>query len=139
MPRELPYGPAAYGDTDTELLFRIWARLSVLSGGSGGGGIVPSSPGSLATNAGANHAAVKSQTSTGTAAALAVARPTRRSMLVTNTDAANTVWIGPAGVTSSTGFPIAAGQGVSVTWTGAWYIVDNGSSHAVVGVVDEYD
>lgn len=102
------------------------------NGDSTSGGSIP------ITQSGAANLATSQVTSTGTAATLVNARPTRRSVLIRNTDAANSVWVGPATVTTGNGFLIKAGESVPFTWTGLLQIIDNGS-HAVVAIADEYD
>lgn len=77
-------------------------------------------------------------TSTGTAATLVIARSTRRSVLIRNTDTTNSIWVGPATVTTANGFLIKAGEAVPFTWVGLIQVIDNGS-HATVCIADEYD
>ena len=113
--------------------------LGALQQEAGGGGIVPSAPGAFATNTGANHFAAAQQTSTGSAVQLVAARTTRRGVLVTNTASTGSVAIGGSGVTFATGDLLAPGQSKVYTYTGALYIIDNGSTHCVVSVWDEYD
>ncbi len=99
-------------------------------------------PTNLATNAGAAHLATTHATSTGTAATLVVARPTRRSVLIRNVEAAGSgknVWVGPATVTSAVGTLIAAGESLSFTWVGLLQVIDDNTNHAVLNIADEYD
>lgn len=77
-------------------------------------------------------------TSTGTAATLIVARPTRSGALIRNLDTANSVWVGPAPVTTSNGFIIKAGESLPITWVGLVQIIDDNTNHAAVAVIDEY-
>lgn len=120
-----------------------WAQLVV--GLSASGLFVPllvNSDGTLAGGAGgtgAAHGTTSQVTSTGTAATLAIARPTRRGMLFRNTDAANSCWFGPSVVTSSNGFLLKPGDAVIVTSTQLWQIIDDGSNHCAVSICDEYD
>lgn len=95
--------------------------------------------GIVVTPKGAANLASSQATSTGTAATLVAARATRRSVLIRNTDSANSVWVGPATVTTSNGFLIKAGESVPFTWVGLLQIIDDASNHAVVCVADEYD
>lgn len=88
---------------------------------------------------GAANLATAQVTSTGTAATLAIARSTRRSILFTNTHATGSVWIGPATVTSSNGQKLGPGQSCPFTWVGLFQIIDDASTHCVVIVADEYD
>lgn len=88
---------------------------------------------------GATNLATGQITSTGTAATLAVARATRRSVLFTNTDATGSVWIGPATVTAGNGQKLSPGQACAFTWIGLFQVIDDGSDHCVVCVADEYD
>lgn len=93
---------------------------------------------SIAAQPGAANLNIVRQTSTASAATLLVARATRRSAVIRNLDAANSVWVGPATVTTANGFEIKAGESVPITWVGLLQIIDNGS-HAAVAVADEYD
>lgn len=77
-------------------------------------------------------------TSTAAATTLVVARPTRRSVLLRNLDTANSVWIGPATVTTGNGMLLKAGESLPYTWVGLLQVIDNGS-HAIVSIADEYD
>ncbi len=93
--------------------------------------------GTLTAITGAANLATSQVTSTSSAATLVVARPTRRSVLIRNTDAANSIWVGPATVTTANGFLIKAGESVPFTWVGLIQVIDSGS-HAVVAIADEY-
>jgi hypothetical protein len=88
---------------------------------------------------GAANLASSQVTSTGTAATLAAARATRRSVLFTNKDTTGTVWIGPATVTSSNGQILGPGQSCSFTWVGLFQVIDDTADHCIVSVLDEYD
>lgn len=87
---------------------------------------------------GAANLASSQVTSTAAAATLVIARPTRRSVLIRNLDTANSVWVGPATVTTGNGMQIKAGESCPFTWVGLIQVIDNGS-HAAVGIADEYD
>lgn len=76
-------------------------------------------------------------TSTAAAATLVARRPTRKSVLFHNIDAANSVWIGPPTVTTANGFRLGPGESCPFTTTELLQIIDNGS-HAVVHVADEF-
>ncbi len=95
--------------------------------------------GIVATNAGAAHLVTSQATSTGTAATLVVARPTRRKVSITNTDATYPVYAGPATASSSNGYYIKAMQTIVLTWVGLIQIIDDATHHCVVTVADEYD
>lgn len=88
---------------------------------------------------GAANIVVAQVTSTGTAATVAIARATRRSVLFTNTHATGSVWIGPATVTSANGQKLGPGQSCPFTWVGLYQVIDDNSTHCVVCVADEYD
>lgn len=134
MPQPLFQSPPKYGDSDNTLLGKLWYALS---GDSGQG--VPSEPGAVATNTGSNQNNSFSQTSASTAAVIAIGRPTRRGIIFTNTDAANSVEVSTIpGFTYGQGYRILPGASVTVTCTQAWYIADSGS-HALVSVSDEWD
>lgn len=87
---------------------------------------------------GAANVSVSQVTASTSAATLAIARATRRGLLIRNTDAAITVYIGPATVTSGNGFPILAGESLPVTWVGLWQVIA-ASGSPVVAIADEYD
>lgn len=92
-----------------------------------------------ATNAGATTLATSQVTSTGTAATLVVARPTRRSVLLFNTHATASVWVGPATVTANNGLKLGPGASCPFTGVGLIQVIDDNSTHCVVCVADEYD
>lgn len=77
-------------------------------------------------------------TTSTTAATLVVARPTRRSVLIRNLDTTITVYVGPATVTSSNGFPIRAGEAIPFSWVGLIQVIA-ASGTPIVAVADEYD
>lgn len=88
---------------------------------------------------GATNIAISQVTATGTAATLAIARATRRSVLFTNTHTTASVRIGPATVTAGNGQILGPGQSCPFTWVGLFQIIDDGVTHPVVCVADEYD
>jgi len=85
----------------------------------------------------ANLATAQVATATSQVAA-AIARPTRKSIVFQNLDAAITIYVGPTGITSSTGVPIPPGGGRSFTWAGQFFAV-SASGTPVLSVSDEYD
>ena len=91
-----------------------------------------------ADNAGAGSQANTQVTATGTAATLVIARATRRSCLIVNTHATASCWIGAATVTTSNGFKLGPGAGVSFTFTGLIQVIDDGATHPVLSIFDEY-
>lgn len=72
------------------------------------------------------------------AATLAIARPTRRSILIRNLDGNITIYVGPATVTSANGFPLLAGESSPFTWTGLIQIIAASGTPAYA-LADEYD
>src|SRR3989442_14900970 len=52
------------------------------------------------------------------AATLLAARPTRHAVLIKNLDAAITVYVGAATVTTANGMPLKPGESISIDWTG---------------------
>jgi hypothetical protein len=86
----------------------------------------------------ANLATAQVNLNGATQVAIAAARPTRKSVVFQNLDAAITMYVGPTGVTSSTGVPIAAGGGRSFTWAGQFFAV-SASGTPTISVSDEYD
>ena len=80
-------------------------------------------------NAPANFASSQF-TLTATASQIVAGRPGRVTLTIYNTSAA-TEYVGPAGVTTATGFPIPSGQAVSLSFQGALYgVVSTGSASA---------
>lgn len=88
---------------------------------------------------GAANIAISQATATGTAATIAAARATRRSVLFTNTHASASCWIGPATVTAGNGQRLGPGEACPFTWVGLYQVIDDGATHPVVCVSDEYD
>ncbi len=74
----------------------------------------------------------------GAAGTLVVARPTRRSLIVTNTDASLDVYICAATVSATTGYLLQAGRSVPLAWTGLIQVFA-ASGSPVVTYWDEYD
>lgn len=58
-----------------------------------------------------------------TAEVIAVVDQLRHSSLIKNLDASITVYVGPAGVTSSNGMPLSSGQSVTIHSTGPIYAI----------------
>ena len=87
---------------------------------------------------GAAHQANSQVSATTTAGTLIVARPTRRSCLIRNTDASITVYIGAATVTTGNGMPLKAGESTVVTAITLLQVIA-ASGSPVVAVFDEYD
>ena len=100
--------------------------VNVVAGGAAGGG------------AGAANLATSQVTASGTAGTVAIARPTRRQVTIKNTDAAITVYIGPATVTSGNGMPLKAGESITVRSVVLVQVIA-ASGSPVVAVMDEYD
>lgn len=90
------------------------------------------------SSAGATTGATSQVTTSTTAATLAIARPTRRSLLIKNIDATITVYIGPATVTALNGMPLKAGESVVVSAVNLWQVI-SASGAPVVAVLDEWD
>lgn len=124
--------------TTTTAAHLSWGAATLTGGAAGALAITGPSGGiPTAQPVGAANEANSQATSTGTAATLVVARPTRTGCAIKNTDSANSVWIGKATVTTSNGYLLGPSDSVTVTWVGLIQIIDNGS-HAVVTVWDEY-
>lgn len=87
---------------------------------------------------GAANIAVSQVATSTTAATLAIARATRRSLTIKNMDAAITVYVGPATVSSSVGMPLKAGESITVTWVGLVQVI-SASGTPTVAISDEYD
>jgi hypothetical protein len=83
------------------------------------------------------NVAVSQVTATTTAGTLAGARATRRSLVIKNTDAAITVYVGPATVTSGNGMPVKAGESLAVSWVGLVQVI-SASGSPVIALWDEY-
>jgi len=85
----------------------------------------------------ANIASSQVTTST-SAATLAIARATRRSILIRNMDAAISVYVGPATVTTGNGMLLKAGESCPFTCVGLIQVIA-ASGTPVVAIADEYD
>lgn len=98
--------------------------------------------GSVATTAsepvGATNLSTTQVTASTSAATLAIARPTRTSVLFRNLDSAISVYIGKATVSSSNGTLLKAGESVSFTSVGLIQVIA-ASGSPVVSVADEYN
>jgi hypothetical protein len=70
-------------------------------------------------------------TTAGTTAVVA-ARATRRSVTIRHFSAANTAFIGPSGVTTSSGFPLLTGESVALDFTGAVEVICTGGAVVLV-------
>ncbi len=110
-----------------DALNRIVYNTSALSGG------IP-----VPEPTGAANLSSTQVTASGTAATLAVARPTRTSVLFRNLDSTNSVYIGPATVTSGNGMLLKAGDAISYTNVGLFQVIAPSGS-PVVSVSDEYN
>lgn len=84
-----------------------------------------------------NYANGQVATST-TAGTLIAVRATRRSVTVVNLDSAITVYIGAATVTSSNGFPLRAGQSISIDTTALIQVI-SASGTPTVAYMESYD
>jgi hypothetical protein len=96
------------------------------------GGISASEP------TGAAHLASSQVTTSTVASTLAIARPTRTSVLFRNLDSAISVYIGPETVTANNGVLLKAGESVSFTNVGLIQVIA-ASGTPVVSVSDEYN
>lgn len=94
--------------------------------------------GQLSGIVGATNLTVTQVTVTGIAATLVADRATRRSVLFRNTHTTASCWIGPSTVTAGNGFLLKAGESIPFTWTGLFEVIDDGVTHPVVHVADEY-
>lgn len=101
-------------------------RISAIGGGGSG------------STAGAAHEANSQVTASTSAGTLVIARPTRRTCLVRNTDAAINVYIGGATVTNANGMILKPGESTVITAVTLWQVIA-ASGSPVVAVVDEYD
>lgn len=88
--------------------------------------------------AGANNLSTTQVATATTQVSLANSRPTRKSIVFENLDAAITIYVGPTGITSSTGYPIPFGQARVFTWTGQFFAV-SASGTPLMAVSDEFD
>ena len=82
-----------------------------------------------------NNAQVTTSTTAGT---LVVANRKRRSVLIRNTDATITVYIGKATVTAGNGMPLKAGESVVVDTTALLQVIA-ASGTPVVAYLETYD
>lgn len=87
--------------------------------------------------AAANVAATRG-TATGSAATLAVARATRRGILIRNLDTTDTFYIDQATATTSTSYPVLPGDAILVPWVGLIQVIRSAGSPAWAAL-DFYD
>lgn len=113
------------------------ATKAIAIQGVTGGKAVPVSMTGNSTNVAATNM-VTGQVTAGAAGTLVIARATRRIVTIKNTDAAITVYIGPATVTAGNGMPLKAGESISVRWVGLVQVLA-ASGSPVVAYLDEYD
>lgn len=90
------------------------------------------------SRAGAANAPVTRGTASNSAATLAIARPTRRGILIRNLDTALTIYIGPATVTVANGFPLLPGESSPFSWVGLIQVI-SASGTPAYAAWDEYD
>ncbi len=95
-----------------------------------------------ASGGGTSSSAVNSENSrvaaSPTAGTLAIARTTRKRLVVKNTDAAITIYVGSATVTAANGMPLLAGESIELR-AQILYQVIAASGAPSVAIVDEYD
>lgn len=87
---------------------------------------------------GAANTANGQVTASTTAATLKAANATRRSISIVNTDTAITVYVGIATVTTGNGFPLKAGQSISIDNIGLIQVIA-ASGSPVVAYLETYD
>jgi hypothetical protein len=75
---------------------------------------------------------------TGGAVQIVGVRATRRAVVITNTHASLTIYLGSASVSTSTGHALPAGNSISIPFTGAIYGIVV-SSTAVATALEVYD
>lgn len=94
-------------------------------------------PVSISTQPGAANLTVTRSTASSTAGTLAIARATRRSILIRNLDTSLTIYVAPATVTTSNGFPILPGESCPFSWVGLIQVISVSGTPAYA-VADEY-
>lgn len=87
---------------------------------------------------GAANLSTTQVTASTSAATLAIARPTRTSVLFRNLDSSISVYIGKATVSSSNGTLLKAGDSVPFTYVGLIQVIA-ASGSPVVSIADEYN
>lgn len=87
--------------------------------------------------AGAPNLAIGRGTASSTAGTLAVARASRRSILIRNLDTALTIYVGPAIVTTANGFPLLPGESCPFSWVGLIQVISVSGTPAWA-IADEY-
>lgn len=92
----------------------------------------------VGTAKGAANSSVLRATASTSAATLAVARATRSGILIRNLDAAITIYVGPATVTSGNGFPILPGESCPFSWVGLIQVIAASGTPAYASW-DEYN
>ncbi len=121
------------GDNQQQSLNRIALSNSNLAASA------PASGTTAATNTGAAHLASTHTTlNSSTATLIVVARPTRRTVVIRNSDTSLSMYVGELGVTSSTGMLVKASESIPYTFVGALYAI-SASGAPVSYAADEYD
>ena len=91
-----------------------------------------------ATNKGAPSFANNQVTAGAASAQVVAARATRRAVLVRNTDAANSAYVGGGTVTSLNGFPLKAGESITIETTAAVNAI-RATADVVLAYLETYD
>ena len=136
MPDEPDYldgdNQPAQGDSSIMLLHRIAGGIHTLLELARGAGL------GVAPVAAPANSASGQVTAGGSAATLVAARETRRNVLVRNLDAALSVHVGPATVTTSNGMLLAAGDSILLPLAGLLQVIA-ASGAPVVAYWEFYD
>lgn len=110
--------------------------LQVLGGSSSSGG---GAGGVAITSLTGSNAIASGQTALSTSAALLVpTRTARRLVHIKNLDTAETVYVGPSGVTSANGFPLSPGEFVILETKADVYAVA-GSGTPTAAFIEQFD
>lgn len=137
-------------DRDHVLLFKIARDIDAIAGGEAGDATAANQATQItaeqailaALNArlgkGAANLASSQVALSTSAATVAIARSTRRSVLIRNLDTSISVYIGPATVTSGNGMLLKAGESLAFTFVGLLQGIA-ASGTPSVAVSDEYD
>jgi hypothetical protein len=96
------------------------------------------SAGVSVSQAGSAHQATGQVATSGTAGTLVIARATRRNVLVRNLDATNSIYVGPATVTTANGMLLKPGESFTMSFVGLIQVIASAGT-PTVAYVDEYD
>lgn len=134
-----PFPQAGYNSiVEIQKAAVLWASLVAANGGALPVVVTSGAGGAPAQAVGVTNQHNDQLTTSGSAQSAVAARPTRTGVTFINIDATNTIYLGPAGVTSGNGIPLPPGASITLTWVGAIFAICGGGT-PILGFWDEYN